>query len=703
MIRYDRFIAVVAVHVMFSTVLGCGGGSSSGNQPTPSPPPPPSVLSITSSNAPAIAAGTFGTAESVLMVADEAVFALQKVDDTALYTFPHNCLRGSATYAHGDTDGNGVLSANDVVDVSYNSCQTSVSNGRLDGSIRIEVSTVDDVRGKDEVHYIARILSGSLEISRDSGDLVRMYGEYEVEYVRGIYQSSLIARPIFANAPEVGDLFESLYRDFEFQKLDDYETATYSISISGALISTRFSGVATFSTVEPFTAPLNTYPLSGSLEISGGDSSKMRVQPDDLLLDQYSLLVDENGDGTFSDIGQNMPWDTITEGHIWWYELSSPNEYQIAAYDLNDFRIMNWRPFDRGSLGREIIGVNSPIRVQASRPINPASIPASLRLEQYNEEWPFVGYFIDLDIEVRGAMLIFRPTRQLSPGGGYQLDIQSFWISDMNGNQDSISWYDSAVVAVELLESITDPDEAYGFPGDQISLSGLSSTSVEAADLTFEWTQVLGPTAQIMNADSAVPIVTLPTVSQPELVRLHLRVINEFGEYDYAKTDLSVFPGPDEIDVAIMRGRKPDGSQHELLYTPANGEQTYFYNGVWAVGIENETDYVVPRSSGGSTGFRLDLDLSFTVPYDDIFEIGSYTNITEDSTGDISARMSIRRTMKCYEYVGEFHVLEFELDQNGDVERLAIDYQAQCADGEEYEHISGHVRKRSVIPIPPAP
>ena len=219
--------------------------------------------------------------------------------------------------------------------------------------------------------------------------------------------------------------------------------------------------------------------------------------------------------------------------------------------------------------------------------------------------------------------------------------------------------------------------------------------------MVYDWTQTLGPAATIENADSALARITAPAVSGPELIRLNVDVENQFGERDFAFTDISVFPDPSSLDIVLMHGQNREGAREEFLYTAANGEQTYFFNGTDSLQVENETIYVVEINPFLRIVFRIDLRLRFTAGRIDgvsnALTVGSYTF---DNTLIDGPVLRVRGDAGCFGPTGSFDILEFETDAADNIQKLAIDYSLQCDSGYRHTSIGGHVRYRSTLPIP---
>ena len=688
--------------LLSAALAACGGGgsSSSASNPPPAPPPPPAPLSIDDTNAETISHAVFSSAELALTVADEASFALQALDGTALYASSSRCGNGTVDYSLIDADQNGKLSAGDTVNASYTGCQSNTSDGVWSGELSLTVVAVDDNRGSDDVHYVARVDGSGLTNVIDNAFIRSLTGSYEFEYVRGVYESSISVRgdPAFLSTDR--QVPSASWTGLDVAKSEYYETATSEIQITGAVSSDSFDGTATVTTAMPLSGYLDTFPDSGRIDVSGEDQSRLYVGPSPTMPDSYAIAVDSDGGGNFNEVVVGKSWDMLTGRYLWWYELSEAGIYAIHSNADDYFEVMSRRPFYVANFGTEYCPVNPQIRIQLSRPVDPSTVPANIQMELLAEEWPSTPLIVDLDTEVRGALLIFRPTTQLAPGGKYAFPVDPVMVYDYAGDRADFTQFDGEIRVQEPVKSVAKPKEALAFPGDTVDLDGLASTSESGVPASYHWAQVLGSAASIANADSPTATLTVPAVAAPELARVNLQTENEFGEVDIDNTDINVFPDPASVDVVVMRGMKSDGSIQETLYTPVNGTQTYLFNGQDYLSVANDTDYEVTDSQGGIDQFRLDLAVVFTAPSTQVLGVGEYT---VPGGGSLSSPgLRVVGEEGCFGGPGTFNVREFETGPMNAVEKLAVDYEFSCGPGYGFTKVAGHVRYRSTVAIPSA-
>lgn len=677
----------------------CGGSSGNGGAvmtPTVTPPQP----TFTAANAEPVATLTVVLGEAALLFADEAALALQKFDGTTLSQQPNNCKAGSVRYLLTDNDQDGGLSVGDRIRTDYNNCVTPSTDGRFSGDLFVTLEEIDASRGTDDVRYVATVDAGAVTIFYAEG-VVRAIGAMTVEFQRGIYESHLRVSgdvDLSISLVSSGAAVRAEWQSMAVTKREFYETANYEVSMAGTYESNLFEGAAEISTSEPFAGALNTWPTSGQVDFAGNDDTGLRIRSDGSGPGDFAVFsVDEDGDGVFEELAETRDWQIITLGNLWWFELSSPYESAIRSYDPDDFRILTWRPHVRGDFDSEPTAANPTIRILTSRTVDPGSLPDSIQLESMQTDWPFMDIVLDVDVEVRGAMILFRPMQQLAFGAPYRFPTEPFQISDTNGNQVWVTEFDSNISVVDELVAAATPEEAFGFPGDQIQPSSAGSYADEGDITGFEWTQVLGPVAVITGANQPTATITLPDTTQTELLRVHLQATNEFGEIDFAKTDITLFPSPSEIDLVYVRALTTESDWREWYLTPANGQQQYSHNGSYQIYITHDTDYVNEELA---RAFRQDWRIDIQAPTTTDIMAELYDNITQTSATETEPGFSVIGDASCDSAPSRFEVLEFTTDAAGQPATLAIDYVTQCDGAGGFERIEGFIRLRSGVPLP---
>lgn len=685
---------LLAPLVVATLVVSCGGGGGGGNGSTSIPPP---QLSIDASNALLVGTLAISSGETILMLADEAAVVLQKADGTSPFGSVANCLHGTASYEFTDNDQDGGLSIGDTAHGSYVQCETAATNGTVSGELIVTLEQMDTARGADDVRYVADVNTSALSILYDSGNTVTALGEMRLDFERGIYEARLRATGRLNLTASGLSILTADWSAIDVSKRESYETAQYTVSMSGLVKSNAYDGTAQVSTNNPLSAPFNTYPMAGEFELAGDNGSHIRVRSDGGSGSDLAIFsLDEAGDGSYVDLPDMLTWEEFTWGYLWWYELSSPFSYVNSSFDINDFRILNFRPNIRSLVGAELIGPNPTVRVQTSREVDPLSLPNDIQMDLISRQWPFHDLVVDLDVEVRGALMLFRPMQQLAHGSSYSFPSQFFWFSDINGNLESLSSFDTNISVADSLVSAVSPQETYGFPGDQIVIDASGSFSDDGSMITSEWSQVLGPTMQFAGVNQAVATLTLPDAPATTLLRMHHKATNSFGEFDFAKSDITLFPTDTDINLIVVRTLTIESDILESILTSANGTQLLSNNISNSIYITHDTDYVIPELSAQ---LRSDWRLTFASPLNTIITTGVYDNITSVVATDDEPGLWVAGEGQCQGLAG-FDILEFTSDLNGDPDKLAINFYQECDGAYGYDRRAGYVRLRSTIPVP---
>ena len=76
--------------------------------------------------------------------------------------------------------------------------------------------------------------------------------------------------------------------------------------------------------------------------------------------------------------------------------------------------------------------------------------------------------------------------------------------------------------------------------GDTVTLNGNQSNDPDGDNLSYEWTQTLGPAVTLSSADTSSASFTAPTVGSDTLLRFELRVSDTFGLEDVSTASVTV-------------------------------------------------------------------------------------------------------------------------------------------------------------------
>ncbi len=108
--------------------------------------------------------------------------------------------------------------------------------------------------------------------------------------------------------------------------------------------------------------------------------------------------------------------------------------------------------------------------------------------------------------------------------------------------------------------------------GNAITLDAGGSADADGSIVSFEWRQVSGPTALILDADAAAAIIEPPLVDGAETLTFSVTVTDDDGARDTDMVDLEVNQAPDEEIVEVRT--EFDGIERAFsVYTPTDYER----------------------------------------------------------------------------------------------------------------------------------
>ncbi len=209
-----------------------------------------------------------------------------------------------------DRNGNGALEPNDTVHIRWSQCDSGYST--LDGLMRVEVN--EATRLTDGRDLVLTITAVQLKITPHapgaSTITLNFICPLHVVHTATSYHYTM-AGGVFRSGQDLGaDGLETVFVDY----LQDYNTNTYTYSISGTVDSDVLGGEYDFSTPVTFSGAIGEFPTLGRLALVGGASSTAKlakegagaVNPGTVL-----VSVDANGDGAAEAEVPDLAWESI--------------------------------------------------------------------------------------------------------------------------------------------------------------------------------------------------------------------------------------------------------------------------------------------------------------------------------------------------------------------------------------------------------
>jgi hypothetical protein len=137
-------------------------------------------------------------------------------------------------------------------------------------------------------------------------------------------------------------------------------------------------------------------------------------------------------------------------------------------------------------------------------------------------------------------------------------------------------------VAMVAVDSLT------ANPGDNVILDGSASSDPDGNEITYRWSQSDGPTVDIVNANTATPTVTIPTMERDDTIAIDLVVSDGQTESNRASVVIDI-QYLEEIEGAIQQDLLPEdnvagqgwsdaacGSNSGLIECLTDGSQSSF-------------------------------------------------------------------------------------------------------------------------------
>jgi hypothetical protein len=100
-------------------------------------------------------------------------------------------------------------------------------------------------------------------------------------------------------------------------------------------------------------------------------------------------------------------------------------------------------------------------------------------------------------------------------------------------------------------------DSLVAHPGDRVILDGSASSDPNGNEITYHWSQSVGPSVEIMNADTITPTVTIPMLERDDVITIDLVVSDGQTESNKVSVVIDV-QYLEEIEDAIEQGLPPD-------------------------------------------------------------------------------------------------------------------------------------------------
>ena len=669
-------LASLAFPLLFS---GCGGGGGGGGGGTPPAPPPPIEtvpLVITAGTATDIGSLSISGGEGLLQLGEMAVDFAKRAAESSALSYSASCPNGGVLDALLiDPDQSGRPSPGDTVRVTLRDCY---------------LNTLEDI-GVGEFAFVldapasgARsAYSGTLTFSpgfgivtQGSQDRLDIAGSLRVEWRLERLQTLIRVASTTADDLRFTAQVSGLRKVERFHRIDASKTLRYDsarslVRFSFTYDSQTLAGRLEVRTPSDFSAFFNTYPDQGRVTITGANNSQVLIEPNFVVNSELARVrFDATGDGTY-EADSVSPWQQQTDGYLWWEPISVPASgqrvfYQTRAFNVNDFGILFTVPV---SFGGERVSVRPEVVIQLTRELAAGtSLAFEFRTADGRGE-----HNVPANVEIDGARISIVPQEQLEHGRSYFVENTSGTVRDRFGNTLSLGNY-FGVDTRNDLQAVARASGPLAFAGTPLALDARDSTSVDGPVARYRWRQVSGTPAGIANPDA--PLTTIAPGLAPvsgEVLVFEVEITNRAGEYDRERVSVQSFQSASQGSFFHMRSSPGDyiGGGVTALFSSATGDFTATSPGPGGLSI-----WYNERPAFQSYWWSLEFVAAGNAP----LAIGRYEDAQRSPFQDAGRPgLSMFGTGRgCNQLAGRFEIFELERDANGNVTRLALDFEQRC-------------------------
>lgn len=214
---------------------------------------------------------------------------------------------GTVTSAFDDRDGNNLLSAGDVITVTFTQC-SDASGSSVDGTMTITTTSVTSDTQFAATVAVSHLTAadGTLTAALDGGlSLTEVDSETQSHTTLTVGSSGLTA----AITSSTYDDTITYAQGFNVDETDDSVNASSTASIAGTISATSLGGSVTLATPTPIVAFFeDDFASSGQHAVTGANGSKLLLTiVDDT---QVREQLDANGDGSY-EADTTVAWTSL--------------------------------------------------------------------------------------------------------------------------------------------------------------------------------------------------------------------------------------------------------------------------------------------------------------------------------------------------------------------------------------------------------
>lgn len=730
-------------------LAGCGGGGGGGADAPAAPPAasdPGPALNLQfrlNSEFNAVAWPDFIVTENVLSMSAQPLMLAQLGVDLALRlarpgagaSAGGSCPGGgSFVLTLTDADGDGRAGTGDAVLAQFTACGLPVINRAATGSVRVDIDAVSQA-GIDASLQARLSVVGSLRLEafygfRDSRSLPagELTGSLRIDWRQTEVNGRLRALSSAADDLKlVGRGQQLRWLGMSIEREVQHDTARVNNEIDFRFDVDGLTGRARG---EGWSGPVLGRPTQGLIRVQGAPGRTLVLRPQATPgVDPGPIATIENSGGSalqssimswgedvhvlqwdgYSVLGTRYPLRAVPGG----YTLEVPRDATGAVGGLvfplpGGGSIGTDRLFAHPASGHEGAATAAAVfRLHLGLPVRDDARVPSFRFVNLNlsDQGVLPRPPIAVQVTRRGALWMLSPGESLSPGAGYELQV----------SPDGLAWGD--LLAIEL------PRSDGGTLGLQSRLSMVGTTDLLGVTIStlstvllggddrlqliatvsprrgqgiasLRWQQLSGTPLLIQGADTATPTLQLPPTAtrQPGEVLMMFTATDTLGNVHRQRLRLAV--GDTDANGAIQYQDR-DFAPIPGFDRPARVLST----GPGLVRTSPETPEALSLRAAPLTTFDL-TDLRIAAPGRVPLSVGVYRSARLDASATDVPWLSCVAFVCDPQATGSFEVLEIERDAQGNVTRLAVDYE-QSHPSSNPRRVRGSYRYRSTLPVRP--
>lgn len=718
--RFGSTLLATSLLLLGACGGGGGGGDGGGSAPggTGTLPPPAFSLAMSPDNAVDVSTAGVATGSLVMSIGHMAAdFGDRFVTRGDPLSIAESCSEqgGTLKLTLDDKDGNGVVSAGDMISAQLSDCFMPTLARQVTGSLSVDVTKLDK-RPFGTIGGVVRIagLVGQnlLELAA-TGASGTLLGSLQFESAVSQKGSSIHTWSSTADdlrlltAAGSRTLTDSV-RQFDFSKTVDLPHLAATITLASQHGSELLNGSFAVVTSAPLSVSLGRKINAGSIKVTGLNS-------------ELSLLPDTSGKNGYMEIQisnvkehKQLALASGTTGFLWWNELG-PLRWGYAVYpygsigggtmggaeDTSSTVIpVFWHHDARDDASRQAL-----FRMLAGRELLPVT---GIRFRFHDSAAPSIEGPGDIgaDMVQDGALLSFQPREQLRHGHGYvlqaALDGQT-WLGSDDWVLRSPSGARVTLRSFALIDFVTrDSLKAAIVPSAStlfdasasVRLSGEGSASTRLPIVAWKWTQLSGTPLRFSAPES--PVTDVAWDSAPasiEYPEIRLTVTDARGEIEYASVTLSS-ANPSSMHNVLSFSSAPDDPIGHGASVVSSGDAASFF-----APMTEGRDYTLmmyfPPAGSAQQSWTLTLYTADRSP----LRIGHYGDAGAAYFPGANNAMSFAYLNEmCTVSYGSFDVLDISHDASGQITSIAIDFEQRCERPDALP-LLGSYRFNSPLPV----